>query len=96
MIKTLIREVLTKLKIDLTKNLKYDRFTIHIMKLVLNKNSNCIDVGCHKGEMLDLMLKYAPEGKHFAFEPIPYLYNNLKNKFSEKAEIYPYALSDNL
>ncbi|PLX01755.1 MAG: FkbM family methyltransferase [Marinilabiliales bacterium] len=94
MIKTLIREVLTKLKIDLTKNLKYDRLTIDIMKLVLNKNSNCIDVGCHKGEMLDLMLKYAPDGRHYAFEPIPFLYNNLKNKFSEKAEIYPYALSD--
>lgn len=94
MIKTLIREVLTKLKIDLTKNLKYDRLTIDIMKLVLNKNSNCIDVGCHKGEMLDLMLKYAPEGKHYAFEPIPFLYDNLRNRFSGKAEIYPYALSD--
>jgi FkbM family methyltransferase len=64
------------------------------MKKCLKKNFNCIDVGCHKGEILDTILKYAPEGKHYAFEPIPFLYNQLKKKYVHKAFIFPYALSD--
>ncbi|WP_159038560.1 FkbM family methyltransferase [Brumimicrobium mesophilum] len=64
------------------------------MKKHIQKNHNCIDVGCHKGEILNLMLKYSPQGKHFAFEPIPYLYKELKLKFENQAKIYPYALSN--
>ncbi|HLW40126.1 MAG TPA: FkbM family methyltransferase, partial [Brumimicrobium sp.] len=48
---------------------------------------------CHKGEILDLMLTYAPHGKHYGFEPIPYLFENLKEKYGKKATIFPYALS---
>lgn len=65
------------------------------MKKNIQKDGNCIDIGCHKGEILNLMLKYAPAGKHFGFEPIPYMYKELKNKFNHKATILPYALSDN-
>lgn len=93
-IKETLREFFITLHLDLTKNLKYDRLTKVILKKYLNSNSNCIDVGCHKGEILDLILKYAPQGKHYAFEPIPYLYNELRNKYKNKAEIFPYALSD--
>ncbi len=94
-IKNIIRETLIFLHIDLTKNLKYDRLTRKIMAENLSKDNNCIDVGCHKGEILDLMLKFSPQGKHYGFEPIPYLYNNLENKYNKVATIYPYALSDN-
>jgi FkbM family methyltransferase len=90
--KDTLREIFISLHLDLTKNLKYDRLTRIILKKYVKRNDNCIDVGCHKGEILDLILKYAPEGKHYAFEPIPYLFNELKNKY--KAEIFPYALSD--
>lgn len=91
-IKNILRELVILLHLDLTKNLKYDRLTRIILKKYVHRNNNCIDVGCHKGEILDLILKYAPEGKHYAFEPIPYLFTELKNKY--KAEIFPYALSD--
>ncbi|MDP1727763.1 MAG: FkbM family methyltransferase [Bacteroidota bacterium] len=64
------------------------------MKKVINTGSNCIDVGCHKGEILDTIIKQSPKGKHFAFEPIPYLYDHLMTKYSLQASIYPYALSD--
>jgi FkbM family methyltransferase len=94
-IKDTLREIFISLHLDLTKNLKYDRLTRIILKKYVKRNNNCIDVGCHKGEILDLILNYAPEGKHYAFEPIPYLYNDLKNKYKYKAEIFPYALSDN-
>ena len=80
--------------LDLTQNLKYDRLTKVIIKQHLKADSNCIDVGCHKGEILEMMLQHAPQGHHFAFEPIPYLYNDLCHKFQDKATIYPYALSD--
>lgn len=93
-IKELIRNTLIFLHLDLSKNLKYDRLTKLIMKKLLKADSNCIDVGCHKGEILDMMLKYAPNGHHYAFEPIPYLFQELKKKFNGKATIYPYALSD--
>lgn len=93
-VKDLARETLMFLHIDLTQNLKYDRLTKVIMEKYLKSDSNCIDVGCHKGEILDMMLKYAPKGQHFAFEPIPYLYKNLTERFKDVATVYPYALSD--
>lgn len=94
MIKSILRKILTYLKLDLTKNLKYDRLSKEIMSKVITKNSNCIDIGCHKGEILDLMINYAPEGNHIAFEPIPSFYNNLVNKYKNIAKIYPFALSE--
>lgn len=93
--KAIVRETLMFLHLDLTLNLKYDRLTKAIMKAYLKPDSNCIDVGCHKGEILEMMLKFAPKGKHFAFEPIPYLFDELKSKFEGKATLYQYALSDN-
>lgn len=93
-LKDLARETLMFLHIDLTQNLKYDRLTKAILKAQLKPDSNCIDVGCHKGEILEMMLKYAPNGHHFAFEPIPYLYEDLVKKFKDVATIYPNALAD--
>lgn len=80
---------------DVTQNIKYDRETKAILKKVLKYNSNCIDIGCHKGEILDLMLHHAPKGNHLAFEPIPFLYQDLKQKFkNDPVEVYPYALAE--
>ena len=72
----------------------YDRLTKTIMKQIIEKDFNCIDVGCHKGEILDDMLKYAPKGKHWGFEPIPYMFQDLQTKYNQTAHILPYALSD--
>ena len=92
--KDILRKVLIFFHLDLTKNLQYDRLTKAIMKKNIKKHHNCIDVGCHKGEILDMMLKYAPEGKHYAFEPIPYLFAALEKKYKNKSLIFPYALAD--
>ncbi len=93
-IKNLLRFILVFIHLDVTKNLKYDRLTKIIMRRLLSDNSNCIDVGCHKGEILESILKYSPRGHHYAFEPIPYLFNQLEKKYKNKALIYPYAISD--
>ena len=93
-IKDAVRELLIFLHFDLTKNLKYDRLTRRIMKERIQPDFNCIDIGCHKGEMLNVMLKLAPQGKHFAFEPIPSFYNQLTSKYENRASVFPYALSN--
>jgi len=93
-LKIILREMLILLHFDITKNLKYDRLTRKILQQHIQIDSNCIDIGCHKGEILEQMLQLAPKGKHYAFEPIPDLYQHLQEKYGEKALIYPYALSD--
>lgn len=93
-LKDIIRGVLTFLHLDITKNLQYDRLTTKILKNILKPSSNCIDIGCHKGEILEVMIGLAPNGTHFAFEPIPSMYADLQKKFGSKATIFPVALSD--
>lgn len=81
--------------LDLTANQKMDRLTHKIIRNHLTPYSNAIDVGCHKGEMLDRILRFAPYGRHFAFEPIPALYDKLKIRYKiANCTFYPYALSD--
>jgi len=92
--KRFIRAFLWFFHLDITRNLKYDRLTWRVMKKVLNKSSNCIDIGCHKGELLEWMLKLSPNGKHIAFEPIPSLNKSLNEKFGKLVTISPIALSD--
>jgi FkbM family methyltransferase len=92
-IKNILRQLLIRLRLPLTKNIAYDIATEKILKKVLKSDSNCIDVGAHKGEILELYFKYAPQGRHIGFEPIPVMYEGLKNKYSQKATIHPYALS---
>lgn len=91
----LLKLVIVRLELPLTQNLKYDIYTKKIMRRVLKISSNCIDIGCHKGEILDDILKYAPSGKHFAFEPLPHLYKFLQDKYNGKnITLFPIALFD--
>ena len=92
--KAFIRQILNFFHLDLTKNLEYDRLTKLIMKKVIKSDSNCVDVGCHKGEILEDIIKLAPNGKHFAFEPIPLFFDKLKARYNGNVSVLPYALSD--
>ncbi len=92
--KDLIRSLLNVLHLDLTKNLEYDRLTKSVLKRVLRAKSNCIDVGCHKGEIMEILLRMSPKGKHFGFEPLPHLYAGLQEKFGNKAVFHDCALAD--
>ncbi len=82
--------------VPLTKNHRYDRLTNKILKRSCRPDSNCVDVGSHEGEFLTLFLKIAPKGTHFGFEPLPYLYNSLLDRFNDNPNctVYNYALSD--
>lgn len=93
-LKGLIRSTLWALHLDVTRNLKYDRLTWKVMKKILHSKSNCIDIGCHKGELLEWMLRLSPSGNHLAFEPIPELKKQLDLQFENKGvEIHEVALS---
>ncbi len=81
-----IKSILKLSPIPLSKNHKYDILTKKLIK-TLDKNSNCIDVGCHKGDILDLIIKQAPGGFHFGIEPIPELYYNLTKKYLNQKSI---------
>jgi len=97
MIKELIRKILIGLRIDLTKNIYYDRLTLKILDKVVKSDSNCIDIGCHKGEIMEEILKRSPGGTHLAFEPIPFLFQQLKEKFQDNnVQVFDIALSKSI
>lgn len=94
LLKDRLRQLFISLNWPVTRNLKYDILTKKILARQLMASSNCIDVGAHKGEILDLFLGFAPQGRHAAFEPIPALYRSLQTNYTERASVYPYALSN--
>jgi FkbM family methyltransferase len=92
-----LKKIIKKLPVDFTVNQRYDRQTRKVIEAVCNTSSNCIDVGCHKGEILDVMLRTAPSGNHYAFEPIPFLFENLVRKYRHRnVHIYRLALSNEM
>ncbi|MDJ0616372.1 MAG: FkbM family methyltransferase [Calothrix sp. MO_192.B10] len=77
------------------RNAYYDWLTTRILKRALHDDSICVDIGCHRGDILSLMLKYSPKGKFLAFEPLPIFYEYLLNNFHvPNVKIYDIALSD--
>jgi FkbM family methyltransferase len=92
--KQIIRQMLVNLNLPITRNLRYDILTKKVLQRELNTSSNCVDVGAHKGEILDLLLSLAPQGQHTAFEPIPNMFRRLKENYTQGVSVYPYALSN--
>ena len=88
-VKSIVKKVF-----PVTLNQRYDKQTKRIMQIVLEDESTFIDVGSHKGEVLELALKISKKGKHFAFEPIPNLFRKLNDKYGSKCEVLNYGLSD--
>jgi FkbM family methyltransferase len=74
-------------------NTLYDQQTAEIMRRTLAADSTCVDVGCHSGGILREMLQYAPQGAHYAFEPIPALYQYLVATFPN-VKLFNLALSN--
>jgi FkbM family methyltransferase len=95
-LKETIKRILKALPFVFTKNQRYDRLTQAVIRHVCRPDSHCVDVGCHKGEILDLLLKAAPQGAHFGFEPIPLLFQNLKTKYAGQpnCQLFDVALSN--
>lgn len=74
---------------------RYDRQTFRVMRRMLAPDSNCVDVGAYRGEILAAMLRFAPQGRHFAFEPIPENCEHLAGKYAAaNVHVLNLALSD--
>ena len=63
------------------------------MKRILEKDSNCADIGASYGELLGHMQRLAPRGRHFAFEAIPASAAHLRAKFPH-VTVVEVAVSD--
>jgi FkbM family methyltransferase len=64
-----------------------------LLAFALRPDSNCVDVGAHRGAVLAEMVRVAPAGRHLAFEPIPQLCNVLRLNFPT-VEVRQAALSN--
>lgn len=95
-LKALIKRFLKSLPFAFTQNQRYDRQTRRVIRAVCRPDSNCLDVGCHKGEILDLFLHFAPQGTHYGFEPIPGLFEGLTKKYAgaKNCHLLDIALSE--
>jgi len=91
-----IKSILNFFGIYITRNQQYDAAAQRIYNRVITSGSNCIDIGCHKGEILDQFLKLAPQGTHYAFEPIPVMFQKLVERYRHLPNVHLYdcALSD--
>lgn len=75
------------------RSLRYQRQTSQIMARVLNRASNCVAVGAGRGSLLAEMIRLAPKGRHFAYEPLPELAAGLVRRFSA-VSVEQLAVSD--
>jgi FkbM family methyltransferase len=71
---------------------EYDELTMSVMKRVLHRDSNGIDVGAHRGTILRHMVELAPDGHHFAVEPLPVFASGLRRRFPD-VEVLELALA---
>ncbi|RYZ21412.1 MAG: FkbM family methyltransferase [Chitinophagaceae bacterium] len=96
LLKDTLKKLLGLLPFAVTQNQRYDRQTEAIIRRVCRTASNCVDVGTHRGEILDIMRKAAPQGTHFGFEPLPHFYGKLQEKYAgtRGIEVFPYALAE--
>jgi FkbM family methyltransferase len=79
----------------LNKSSYYDRLTELIIRQRAKIDGVFIDVGCHGGDILRVMMQEAPAATFLAFEPIPEMYADLVKEFeSHNVQLYNLALSN--
>lgn len=93
-IKLIAKNIQSILPFAISKNEQYDRFTKKIILQICHPDSACIDIGSNEGKILNWMIWAAPFATHYAFEPIPVLYEALVLKYQQHARISPIALSN--
>lgn len=62
---------------------------------VLARDSNCIDIGANKGDLLAVFAELAPLGRHIAYEPVPELSESLARQFPQ-VDVRRAAVSDHV
>ncbi|MCB0403247.1 MAG: FkbM family methyltransferase [Bdellovibrionales bacterium] len=90
---TLVRKTYARLFGNDVLRVLYYRQMNEIFERVLKRDSNCIDVGCHEGNVLEKIVALSPDGFHWAFEPIPERHARLQQRFPG-VQVMNLALSD--
>jgi FkbM family methyltransferase len=72
---------------------QYDRETLAVLERALRPDASAIDVGACTGSVLVDIVRVAPQGKHWAFEPVPGNFTGLKARFPG-VTVLPYALAE--
>ena len=69
----------------------HKRISRYLSKLDIEK---IVDIGAHKGEFLEIMLKIEKINSFYAFEPQKNIFNELNEKFSDnqKVNLFNYAM----
>ena len=63
------------------QSLRYHQQTVEIMSRVVTPGSTCVVVGANRGSLLEEIVRLAPKGLHFAYEPLPELAARLTRRF---------------
>jgi FkbM family methyltransferase len=53
-----------------------------LLAFTLPENANCIDIGANRGGVLDDIVRVAPKGMHIAYEPLPFMCEHLRKRFT--------------
>jgi FkbM family methyltransferase len=95
-IKQFAKRLLSSLGLHVTKNQRYDALAKRVMEQVVSQGDGCVDIGAHRGEVLDEMLKLSPTGVHHCFEPLPEFHKLLCTKYKAHTNvvIHNLALAD--
>ena len=64
-----------------------------LLAFLLVEDSNCVDVGGHRGGVLEQMVRLAPLGRHIVYEPLPAFCEDLRRRFPQ-VDVREAALSD--
>ncbi|MFI2663168.1 FkbM family methyltransferase [Micromonospora carbonacea] len=62
------------------RNEDYDRLTVEIIERVCGRTAVSVDLGAGVGEITQHLVRVAPEGRHFAVEPLPALADELADR----------------
>jgi FkbM family methyltransferase len=74
-------------------DLRDQKHTRQILDRLIKPGTNAIDIGANRGDFLEILVKLSPNGKHYAFEPVPELADRLKAKHPQ-VTILNAAVSD--
>lgn len=76
------------------RNAQDNAVAVQVMRRILKPDSNWLEVGASTGEMLWHVLRYAPRGRHHAFEPVPDSVARLRAELANRVTVHAVACSD--
>lgn len=90
----ILQKFVESFPIALTEKESIKRAVYNVIKNICKPDSCCVDIGSYRGHVLKMMIEQSPNGTHFAYEPLPKMFNQLVRKYASAAHIKKIALSN--